>query len=97
MMKSTLNSWGISVVIHTFFTLMCSAKAKETESSNSTSGLTLLLISTPIPSSGIPSALCKHYHPNLHNYNLIYVFLGFLIDLLIWGISVSDSQWMELP
>ncbi|RVW25324.1 putative xyloglucan endotransglucosylase/hydrolase protein 23 [Vitis vinifera] len=40
-------------------TLMCSAKAREIESSSSTCGSTQLLISTPIPSSGIPSALCN--------------------------------------
>ncbi|KAL3341900.1 hypothetical protein AABB24_026094 [Solanum stoloniferum] len=37
------------------------AKAKETASSNSISGLTLLLISTLIPSLGIHNASCKFY------------------------------------
>ena len=92
MMKSTSNSWVISVVIHTFFTLMCSAKAKETESSSSTSGLTLLLISTPIPSSGIPNALCNYYCPNLHNSNLIYVFL---VLSLIYSSGISLFQLLS--
>ncbi|CBI17796.3 unnamed protein product, partial [Vitis vinifera] len=61
MMKSTLNSWAISVAIHTFFTLMCSAKARETESSSSTFGFTRLLISIPIPSFGIPSGLSSRW------------------------------------
>ena len=53
---------------------MCSAKARETESSSSTSGSTLLPISTHILFSGILSALCKYYYPDLQNCNLVYVF-----------------------
>ena len=79
MMKSTLNSWGTSVGIHISFTLMCSAKAREIESSSSTCGLTQLPIFTPIPFSGIPSALCKYYYPNLQNCNLVYVFWVFVL------------------
>ena len=89
MMKSTLNSWGTSVGIHISFTLMCSAKAREIESSSSTCGLTQLPIFTPIPFSGIPSALCKYYYPNLQNCNLVYVFWVFI---LIYSSGVSLFQ-----
>jgi len=47
------------VVTHTFFTPMCLAKEKVTESNNSTYGLTQLRIFTPIPSFGTHNALCK--------------------------------------
>ena len=89
MMKSTLNSWGTSVGIHISSTLMCSAKARETENSSSTFGLTQLLISIPIPYFGIPSGLCKCYYSNLQYCNLVYVFWVFV---LIYSSGVSLFQ-----
>ena len=68
---------------------MCSAKARETESSNSTSGSTQLPISTHTPFSGIPSALCKYYYPDLQTWNLVYVFR---VSVLIYSSWVSLFQ-----
>jgi hypothetical protein len=69
---------GTDQAIHTRYKQMYTLMAKETENRESISGLTPPLISTPIPSFGITTTLCKFTCMQCNSRTTFYTLFFFL-------------------